>query len=282
MKERESISQRIVQEKHKIIRKENKYVMKKEKDIRLWSGVLAIVIFSLATVMLIAQPQAYAVTCPTSSTADYDSDGYTDTQECAGITLLDNSLVALNPNLKDIFIILVPANPSSFPANPLGYISASTADGGLAITTHTLSSAQAGANREITATQKAVRIGESLDTSTPNVLGLANYTNPNGSAIATIFTECIKNFVNSVYASAGATVPAGLIDAYTRHTIAHETGHMLSLTTTYNDRFGGYHYKTGTNVIMDQSVYYTNKSGVVNFYIGTKYAATDQSGFKLK
>ena len=76
-----------------------------------------------------------------------------------------------------------------------------------------------------------------------------------------------------------------LTQKYILHTIAHEVGHVLGpLAPTYNANYGGYHYQSGTNVIMDQSIYYTY-SGSTNqttFYIGTGYTATDQTSTKLK
>jgi hypothetical protein len=56
----------------------------------------------------------------------------------------------------------------------------------------------------------------------------------------------------------------------------------MSLTTDYNRRFGGYHYKTGTGVELDQSVYYLERKGKITFYIGSTFTNADQTGLKLK
>jgi hypothetical protein len=260
--------------------------------------------FSLATVMLIAQPQAYAVTCPTLNSTDFDLDGYTDQQECEGLALMDSSPVPgamsgalrterLDPNSKDLFVIWAPAIPSNIPAFPLEFINASTAAGGLGLVTHVITPAQAPSTRYINATQKAIRITENLDPGTSDTLGVANYGTPNDLDFATIYTARITEHVNSVCSQAssnlnckdidGVTIGAeALIDKYIKHTIAHEMGHLMSLTTDYNSRFGGYHYRTGTGVELDQSVYYISKSGKVTFYIGSTFTNADQTGLKLK
>lgn len=251
----------------------------------------------LVITVLVAQTPAYAVVnCAAATSADADSDGYTDIEECAGLTLLDGTVVpncgagtgpvgCLNPDAKDLFVIIVPATPSSLlPSNPLAYLSA------LGITTHTITVAQAGTDRSITSSQKAVKVTESLDTS-ETILGIANYGTPNGLDLATIFTARIKNFVTSKCTAAGITtckeyytgltVMDDIINHYMKNTIAHEIGHITSLTSTYNSRFGGYHYKTGSGVVMEQSCEYTSKVSTVTFYIPSVYASSDPAAAKL-
>ncbi|MBA7697215.1 hypothetical protein ES703_105875 [subsurface metagenome] len=58
-----------------------------------------------------------------------------------------------------------------------------------------------------------------------------------------------------------------LIDIYIKQVAAHEAGHMMRLAVEYNKRFGGYHYKSGTGVMLDEHVYYTDKKGKVTWYI---------------
>ena len=286
----------MVQENLKIITKEVIDNMKQRKGIRSLMGMIFMTMAALLIVMLMTQAPAQGVNCPTTSTADSDLDGLTDQQECDGLTLADSSLFPggisaalpraerLDPNTKDLFVVLIPATPSNLPlANPLEFIPKTQAEGGLAIATHPIAS-QASPNRQITATQKALRISESLDISTKDILGTSNYGTPNGLDNAIVYTDRIKNFVNSVYASVGLQPPAGFIDTYIKHTLAHEAGHMMSLTKTYNANYGGYHSKTGSGYILDQSVSYKTYTSPpsVTWVLGTKYSTADQSNCKLK
>ncbi len=65
-----------------------------------------------------------------------------------------------------------------------------------------------------------------------------------------------------------------------------KSGMCLAPARNYNANYGGNHYMTGQNVIMDQSIYYTQStsSGVTTttFNIGTGYTGYDQSLAKLK
>ena len=293
------------------------FTMKKGEGLKSCTYSVLILILAFALAMLLIQAPAHgAVTCPSDKNSpdalalkntDFDGDGFSDYAECYGITLMDQSHFYgrlegrsmelppdqyLDPDTKDLFVILVKATDlganytNITQANPLEYVSRTLAQGGLAITTHPIGREKATLDRLVTSTstQKAVRVTESLDTSDPNQSGQSDGCGtPNGSDNARVYTENIKNRVNSVYQSAKATVPPGLIDTYIKHTIAHEIAHALGpLAPTYNAKFAGYHYKSGTNVEMDQSVYYTSKGSTVNFYIGTTYTSADQSAFKLK
>ena len=251
--------------------------------------------------------------------SDSDGDGFYDYDECYGITLTDqqtltcicgpvgccgavnpvpaNRAIRFDPNTKDLFVILVTALelggnhtniPQPIPDDYLSYLSNSLAQGGLAITPHVIKKTQATPDRLLNSTppqtQKAVRVTEILDTSIANLYGQSDGCGtPNGSDNSRVYTDTIKNFVNSVYGAAKAQPPAGLIDTYIKHTIAHEIAHSLGpLAPTYNAKFAGYHYKSGTKVEMDQSVYYTSKGSTVNFYIGTTFTSADQSGLWMK
>jgi hypothetical protein len=169
------------------------------------------------------------------------------------------------------------------PDDPLAFIYKSIADGGLEVAAHRLDVDQVPGTRFVTATQKAVRITEDLNADPGEViLGIANQGTPNGLDLATVYTQRIANHVTDVYASAGQSPPDGFIDDYIRHTIAHEIGHMTDLAIDYNKRFGGYHYKTGSEVIMEQSVVYTVKKGVVTFKLSTDFSSESQAGVALK
>jgi hypothetical protein len=123
--------------------------------------------------------QAWAqVTCPTTSTNDFDGDGFTDAQECAGITTLGTvtpgpdgtaSVVAgqrffprcvqgmdrlscVDPNSKDLFVVLMPVAEGSLMsgtvptaiadpfANQTAYGLAFTGLSGIGVTAHAVTS----------------------------------------------------------------------------------------------------------------------------------------------
>jgi hypothetical protein len=231
---------------------------------------------------------------------DSDNDGF---EENIPITLYDSSTYplcgqglersqCLDPATKDLFVILVKALPSNIPSNPLEYVSMPLSVGGLAIATHEIAENQT-LNRVVSSSspQKAIRITESLDTSNLSILASASYGTPNGLDNATVYTQriidLIKSICGSSYGTSNCKDSTGvygqdLINKYIKNTIAHEAGHMMKLTKIYNANYGGYHYKTGTGVTMDQSVYYTSKSGKVTFYIGAKFTANDQVDATLK
>jgi hypothetical protein len=302
---KEQSIRRVGRENQKTTGKEVIRNMKDRKNI-VWRGYwLITMILAIALTMLMTPMPALAVDCTAPTTADFDMDGFTDSEECAGLALFDSTAFPgalqmavpreerLDPNSKDLFVIWAPATPSNIPVFPLEFISASNAAGGLGLATHVITPAQAQSTRYINATQKAIRITENLEPGTSDTLGVANYGTPNDLDFATIYTQRIKEHVNSVCSQAasnsdckdidGVTIGAeALSNKYIKHTIAHEMGHLMSLTPAYTDRFGGYHYKTGTGVELDQSVYYTAKSGKVTFYIGSKFTNADQTGLKLK
>jgi hypothetical protein len=248
--------------------------------------------------------------CQISQQCDTDADGFTDYEECYGITLADNTThfrgymeggECLDPNKKDLFVILIRATPSSnIPdpseysvpeKDPLQYVRS------LPINVHLITEAQATSNANYTLDrivsptstfqQKAVRVAESLETATdPNIMGISYEGTPVGRDNALVYTAKIINHVNSVYAAAGASIQPGLIYTYIKQTIAHEIGHMVGplapVSARDQERYGGFHYKSGTNVIMDQSVYYTSKGKSVTFYVGTTWTSLDIAGIKLK
>ena len=221
---------------------------------------------------------------------DVDHDGFEDGLEASpgGIVLADGSTVVLDPTVKDLFFILVRKDPTFLPADPLAFVSGEQAMGGLGIAIHEIAPEQAYPDRTVTSAspQKAIRITESSD-EVGEVLGISNYGTPNGPDLATIYPLRVINHVQSVCAGASTCQDSSglegvaLEEKYIRQTIAHETGHLLALTDTYNKRFGGYHYKTGSEVIMEQSVYYTSKGGKVTFYISDAYTGPDQQVFRM-
>lgn len=232
-------------------------------------------------------------TISASFASDSDNDGLSDAQEQAGITLGDGTpyppctqgmdrTLCVDPATKDLFLILVPASGSLLPSNPLEFVTKSQSQGGLGIAVHLISQNQVltGSDRNVTPSQKVVRVTEIVDTSASNVLGESDGCGtPNGMDNARIYTKRIIDFVNSKYTGA----PQSLIDTYIKQVIAHEIGHTVGpLKSPYDANCGGYHYCTiqppGTNVIMEQSVYYSG----ITFYIGTIYTTADQGNVKLK
>ena len=233
---------------------------------------------------------------------DSDLDGFTDAEESAGITLADDNgnptvtvppcvftsgedrNTCLDPATPDLFVIIAAADTDSFiPVDPLALIYKATANGGLGVAVHRLNPEDAPTIRYVTPTQKAVRITENIDAAPGEViLGIANQGTPNGLDRATVYTHRIANHVTDIYASAGQSPPDGFIDEYIRHTIAHEIGHMTDLSVDYNRRFGGYHYKTGSEVLMEQSVVYSVKKDVVTFKLSTDFSEPSQAGVTLK
>lgn len=267
---------------------------------------LAALIVTLGLVILPNQARAQ-VTCPTTSTADSDGDGFTDAQECTGITLADGSLFpscvastlisranCLDPNTKDIFVVVVPATPTSLlPSgfNPFGKVTFFGINfsgfSALGVTAHQITAAQAAVDRTVTTVtgQKAARVAESLDTSS-TLLGLCNWGTPDALDGCVVYTQRIINLINSACNSAGDTTTdrTAVFNAYTTHTFLHEVGHSLGgLSTTYNSRYGGYHYASGSGLIMEQSETYSTKGGKCTWNISSGWNTTlDPPGVILK
>lgn len=244
---------------------------------------------------------------------DSDNDGFTDFQECSGITTAGTTpttflLCAPNPpdrtqcvdpNSKDLFVIYAPvASGSLLPAglNPFGVVTAYgvTFNGlsALGITVHVLTPGQAATDRTVTSvsTEKAVRAAESLDTN-GTILGNCQWGMPGGLDGCVIYTQRIMNFITSTCAGLAIVTPAGAASdanqvalAYAVHTFLHETGHSTGgMTATYNSSYGGYHYKCGAGTLMEQCVTYSTKAGKCTFNMSTGWNTTlDPPTVKLK
>jgi hypothetical protein len=265
--------------------------MKKRFGTRL-TTFLGLMLAVVALVFLPAQARGVDCTAP-SAQADFDNDGFSDEEECEGISIADGAFLdfpscvdtgldredCLDPQTKDLFAILVQAAPSNFPDNPLEFILKPLAAGGLGLTTHEVSLD----DRNITPSQKAVRITESLNSDCGNVLGFANL----GLTFdeATVYTDRIRCFVFDVYGDAGAVPPNdvedSVIDPIIRWVIAHEVGHVLQLSPEYNSRFGGNHFKSGSNVIMEQIFKYSTRKNIVTFSIADEFSSASQDAAAL-
>jgi len=235
---------------------------------------------------------------------DSDSDGFTDYQECSGITLAADGTVVptcgspppdrtacLDPNTKDLFVIYAPATSGSLlpPAfnpfvNPLTVYGVTfTGLTTLGVTVHLITPAQANADRTVTAgsTQRAVKLAESLDTS-GSILGFCQWGTPNGLDGCTVYTKRILNFINTtcaglavVTSGASPSTASEVFLAYATHVSLHETGHTTGgMTTTYNSSYGGNHYQAanspgtgGKGTRMEQYVTYSTKGGNCKFFV---------------
>jgi hypothetical protein len=274
----------------------------------------------MAFVMLGVPGEAWAVVdCttvlagadPGPTGADSDADGFTDYQECAGISLADGTpfpscvptlptggrSACLHPDSKDLFVILAPATGSLLPANyapfngPTYYGVTFQGLSALGLTVHQISPAQANPDRSVAggSPQKAVKVTESLDGS-GTILGYCQWGTPMGLDGCTVYTQRIRNFISSTCGSSpivnagGATTTlddAAL--AYATHTVLHETGHTSGgMTSAYNSSYGGYHYKAGSGTRMEQYVTYTTKGGKCKFNFAAVWNSTDATTVRLK
>jgi hypothetical protein len=284
-----------------------------------------ILILGVALLPTQAQAQVPTVVCAnvlTETGADSDNDGFTDFQECTGITTIGTTPVVfpwcgtatadgvlptrdrcLDPNSKDLFAILrIPATGSLLPApyNPFLPFSAYGINffglDALGVTVHKLTPLEAAADRTVTgavaglAAPKAVQVTESLD-GNGTILGNCQYGLPSGLDGCVFYTVRTRNVINSVCGSSTIQTPGGVaataqdvLWAYSTYIALHEAGHSLGgLTGEYNSRFGGYHYKPGSNLVMDQTVTYTVKGGKCTFYIPANWNVTlDPPAVRLK
>lgn len=252
--------------------------------------------------------------CPVPTLEDSDNDGFPDFYECttdpATMLSLTRPLISgeisisgyapgtldrsqwMHPTEPDLFVILVretggnipyPGDPGYF--DPFGCITRAEADGGLGIGVH-LSDPFTPSDRVVSheSPQMAVSVTEDLDPD-GTILGIASYGTPMDYDRGRVYTQRIINFITEVCANASEildidgnpTTVEELSRAYIQHTIAHEKGHMLKLTSIYEKRFGGYHWKAGSGFVLDQSVEYTSKKGVVRFYIPMNFAGASMA-----
>ena len=292
-------------------------IKRKDRTTKFSMGLLLVAVVALCLLPCKVKAQSSAEICgdPSLSDLDYDRDGFSNGQECEGLPLLNSTdfpgwdpnvarQLRLDPATPDLFVILVRAtdlegNHTNIPEygdpgyfNPLEIVSKEIQDGGLGITTHLLP-AEWHPERLVSpvSDQKAVKLTEYLNDPENLILGYAPQGTPNGLDDAEIYTERIVYHTLTVCAEEGsvscsdaATGLTGqdLVNLRIQHTIAHEIGHMAKLAVEYDKRFDGYHYKAGSEVVMEQSILYSARKGVVQFFISKDYAAPSQASFFLK
>ena len=267
---------------------------------------------------------AWAVSCPPPDlTTDTDKDGFTDAQECNGIMTLGTTPKffppcgvpvsgvlphredCVDPNSKDVFVIYNPAAAGSLLTalpNPFAALEFScgasswcgalgvvrfTGLSTLGITVHQLTTTQAATTRLVTAvsTQKAVRVSESLDVSSVDILGNCQWGLPTGLDSCAVYTQRAMNFINSKcnLAQDTTTDRNQVFLAYATFLVIHEAGHSLGgLAAKYDAAFGGYHYPTTSGFVMSQAAQYDTLAGRCRWYIPSTWNPTlDPAGVKL-
>jgi hypothetical protein len=255
------------------------------------------------------QAQTAEITCPTPSVEDRDGDGFSDMQECLGVLLLDGTTFPgvlsadgaptnlpraqrLDPNSKDLFVIYRRASATLLGGLPDPFARVTfnnVAFNGLAdlgVTAHVLYD-DAGLFQDrtvsIASPQKAVRVSESLDAG-GTVLGNCQWGTPFGLDGCIVYTQRAKNFIDATCPGDSVDVRNQVFHAYATFLILHEAGHSLGgLAAAYNSRFGGYHYKAGANVIMEQAATYSAKQNRCTWYISSRWnTSLDQPAVRLK
>jgi hypothetical protein len=242
-----------------------------------------------------------------SSLFDCDQDGYSDDEECNGLSVpaaafdFPSCTAApgpdcLDPTVPDVFLLFEKASPSNFDALGISdeeAFAAVTGATGLPQRLHILDPAtttllpgQGG--RAVTARQSAFLLRESTSSPTGCPMTASLGFTPGGGIAPSlnqgkegiVYTERIINHVECVYVDGGAD-PGGA-DALQdkiemiQHTTAHELTHNQRLAPEDVSRFGGHHYKTGSNCVMDQAVTYTTRKGV-SFATSLDYCGPSQA-----
>lgn len=238
-----------------------------------------------------AAPASALVICDGATDVDSDGDGFSDLLECTGIPINTGTLPSSDPNTRDLFVILAPASASLLPPRsdgtpfnpflPATYVGSGvnvTFNGlaSLGLTVHVVAPADVQVDRTVTlgSTQKAVRIAESTDTN-GTILGNCQWGTPDGLDGCVVYTQRIKNFIDTTCPGNTPDERALMFNAYITQSFLHEVGHSLGgLTADYNSRFGGYHYKSGSALVMEQSISYSAKSGKCTWYISSGWNPT--------
>ena len=241
--------------------------------------------------------------CPAQGT-DSDNDGFDDALECLGIPLVTGTTVTTDQATKDVFVIVALASNSliqqvfgatpftPFSTQPVTYVGPGvnvTFNGAalLGVNVRVLTDADVVGDRLVDSSgisvQKAVRIAESTDTNGA-ILGNCQLGTPDGFDGCVVYSQRIKNFIDSTCPGNTAADRTLMFKAYVTQSFLHETGHSLGgLASTYNSRTGGYHYKSGSGFVMEQSVTYSAKNGTCTWYISPAWnLSSDPQSVRLK
>jgi hypothetical protein len=156
----------------------------------------------------------------------------------------------------------------------------------LGLTVHQLTTTQAASDRKVSnaSTQKAVRVGESLDVSSPDVLGNCQWGLPTGLDGCAVYTQRVMNFINSKCSSVAdaRTDRNQVFQAYSAFLLIHEAGHSLGgLAATYDAAYGGYHYPVTSGMVMSQAAQYDTLNGCQWYIPSTWNPTLDPAGVKL-
>jgi len=229
-----------------------------------------------------------------SALFDCDQDGFTDAEECGGLTAppaafafpscrTSPGAACLDPQVPDVFVLFVKASPSNYTAlgisDSAAFAALTQAGGGLPQRLHLLDPATATllpgqGGRAITARQSAFQVREDLSSPTGCPMTASLGFTPGGGVAPSlnqgqegiVYTQRIINHVNCVYADAGeSSTSAAAIQAkieMIQHTTSHELTHNERLAPDDVTRFGGHHYRTGSGCVMDQAVTYSTRKGV--------------------
>jgi hypothetical protein len=291
--------------------------MKRREGLRLWMYAIVIVVAVMGMSLLLSQVRAQAaVDCltvsPTSKT-DTDGDGFTDYDECRGITFAGGGTFPgkntpgrptvrsqyLDPDTKDLFVIVVRITPTLMPpkptnaedvaywfefvSNPVGQ---STGQFGLGFAVHEITSTQAPNRTVCPATgPNACQIPTNPTPQTARQKAVRVTESPDQTAdnILGYTSGCgtptgpdlTTIYTKKIYNLLSSIGQLSQLDLYIKHTIAHEIGHTVGPLAPVS----GYHYESANNnLIMDKSVYQSGN----NVYIGTQFTTGDQAGIHLK
>jgi hypothetical protein len=261
--------------------------MKKRQGISI-SKILWLLMAAAMSIFLVQVHVQAATNCLTEGAPDADCDGLKDTEETQIAQCIVGQVpptIACNATKKDLFVILVPMAGSLLPLTPLGILSTS----GIDTTVHQILPTQtfSGSVRNVTSTQKAVRMLEHALVGT--YMGLSSQGTPNTTSDDSyVYTKKISTIIdtlcgtNSCVDADGVANTKQLVkDKYVRHTIAHETGHMMKLRPDCSTE-DLCHYPNQTNVILDKIVYYTKSGAGKKFYIGTLFTQDDKDKLQLR
>jgi hypothetical protein len=197
--------------------------MNKKVGIWAWMRLILLSVALLTCLVLTQTPVYGAVNCATATDYDSDGDGFTDLQECNGISFVGspNNFIygrlnapanllreeRLDPDTEDLFVILVPdlLGQSKIPVTPMVFISNSVGSGGLGIYVHPIPATYVSdpINRFVSSPssgQRAVHVVESLDpgstTEQKNTLGACDQGMVLDGCI--VWTQRIENKIATI------------------------------------------------------------------------------------